>query len=286
MGRTAWSAAVPAAALVVVAAAAAQQTGPPQPPPVIIESMAGVDSYELYCAACHGRGGQGDGPVAPALRTPPPDLTRLSQRGGGAFPAERVRDVITGAERQIEAHGTTEMPVWGTMFRAFESDARTRARIDSLVEYLESIQLPATGPQDPGRQLFLTYCASCHGADARGDGPMAVRLRQVPPDLTQFAARNAGVFPSVRVARIIDGRDVASHGTREMPVWGDAFRASAAGRSEASVKERVDAITRYLQAIQERLAGMPPAQHLTPPPGGAETSITRTARGSSGSTGR
>ena len=242
------------AGMLAAAASAAQQTGPPAMPPVVIESMAGADSFELYCAACHGSGGQGDGPVAAALRTPPPDLTRLSQRNGGAYPAGVVRDFVTGAGRELAAHGTTEMPVWGPMFRAFESDARVRERIGNLVAHIESIQAPATGPNDPGRALFGTYCASCHGVDARGDGPMAARLRQVPPDLTQFAARNGGVFPGERVARIIDGRDVASHGTGEMPVWGDAFRATPGGRTAAAVRERIEAITRYLEAIQERLA--------------------------------
>jgi hypothetical protein len=54
-----------------------------------------------------------------------------------------VRDFITAAERTVTAHGTPEMPVWGPLFRAFESDARTRVRIDNLVSYIESIQVPS-----------------------------------------------------------------------------------------------------------------------------------------------
>jgi hypothetical protein len=83
---------------------------------------------------------------------------------------------------------------------------------------------------------------------------MAERLRDAPPDLTQYTARNGGIFPSERVKQIIEGGDVPSHGTRDMPVWGDAFRTVPGGNSEAAVKERIDAITRYLQAIQARLA--------------------------------
>ena len=66
-------------------------------------------------------------------------------------------------------------------------------------------------------------------------------------------ARNGGLFPSERVYRIIDGRDVPSHGIEDMPVWGDVFRRSG-DATEASVKARIDAIVRYLQAIQARLA--------------------------------
>jgi hypothetical protein len=71
----------------------------------------------------------------------------------------------------------------------------------------------------------------------------------MPPDLTQFARRNGGMFPSERVYRIIDGRDVPSHGDREMPVWGDIFKLGASG---ADAKARIDAIVRCLAGIQER----------------------------------
>jgi mono/diheme cytochrome c family protein len=220
-----------------------------QAPSILTESLAGRDSFALYCAPCHGSGGRGDGPVAPALRARPADLTTLAQRNDGALPRDRVRDFVTGTGRQLAAHGTTEMPVWGSMFRAFESDARARERIENLVTYIESIQLPSTGANDAGSQLFRTYCASCHGATGRGNGPLADQLRRRPPDLTQFTRRNAGTFPSERVYRIIDGRDVASHGDREMPVWGDIFKM---GASRPDAKAQIDAIVRYLAGIQER----------------------------------
>ena len=101
--------------------------------------------------------------------------------------------------------------------------------------------------------MFQTYCASCHGVTARGTGPVADLLRRTPPDLTQYAARNRGIFPRDRVYRIIEGRDVASHGNREMPVWGDAFRSEGV-RSPGEVKDRIDAIVQYLERIQQRTA--------------------------------
>ena len=196
------------------------QTRSPKTPSIAIDSLAGRDSFELYCAPCHGTTGHGDGPVASELKTRPSDLTTLARRSAGAFPRDQVRDFIVGTGRALPAHGTTEMPVWGPMFRAFEADGRVRERITNLVSFVESIQQPSTAAGDPGSQLFRTYCASCHGEDARGTGAKADRLNHIPPDLTQFTRRNGGVFPRERLRRIVDGRDVDSHGNREMPGWG------------------------------------------------------------------
>ena len=106
-----------------------------------------------------------------------------------------------------------------------------------------------------GSELFKTYCAACHGTSAHGDGPLAANMKKPPPDLTQFAARNGGVFPAALVAQIIDGRQpVKGHGGPDMPVWGDAFRASRQGSSEESVQARIKALVEYLEHIQERRA--------------------------------
>ena len=105
---------------------------------------------------------------------------------------------------------------------------------------------------DEGRKLFMTYCASCHGTAARGDGPVADTLSVRPADLTQLA--KGGPFVADRIQRIIDGRDryVKAHGSLEMPVWGDAFKRRD-GLSEEGVKARIEAIVRYLQSVQRRL---------------------------------
>jgi mono/diheme cytochrome c family protein len=103
-----------------------------------------------------------------------------------------------------------------------------------------------------GRSLFLEHCASCHGATARGDGPVASSLRDFPGDLTQFAKRNGGVFPSAKVLRIIEGRDVGAHGSGEMPIWGHVFRTTPSETTDGSATERIEAIVRYLESIQER----------------------------------
>lgn len=237
----------------VSAVPALAQARAKQTPSISIDSLVGRDSFQMYCASCHGPAGHGDGPVASELRSRPADLSTLAQRNEGAFPRDRVRRLVSG-DAALSAHGTSEMPVWGLMFRMFESDARVRERIENLLTYLESLQKPSTGVNDPGAQAFRTYCASCHGPAGRGDGPVAAQLRQAPPDLTQFSARNGGVFPSVRLGRIIDGRDVAAHGIREMPVWGDAFMALPGRLTQQQVNERIEAIVKYLAGLQERPA--------------------------------
>jgi mono/diheme cytochrome c family protein len=112
---------------------------------------------------------------------------------------------------------------------------------------------PPAQQTESGSDLFKTYCAVCHGKSARGDGPLAANMKKRPPDLTQFAARNGGTFPSALVAQIIDGRKPATgHGGPDMPVWGDAFKASRLGSSEESVQARIKALVDYLETLQER----------------------------------
>lgn len=236
----------------VAATAHAQRRQPPAANNA--NSLTGRDTFTRYCASCHGREGKGDGPVAEALKTRPADLSTLTGRSNGTFPAERVRRVITGGG-PFTVHGRSDMPVWGDIFTQLDpSERRVTTRIDNLVEYIRTLQAPGSGGDDPGAKLFATYCASCHGKNGRGDGPVSAELRRMPPDLTRFAARNGGVFPRDRVYRIIDGREVRAHGDRTMPVWGDAFSRTREELSDADVRQRLDAIVRYLEAIQQRPA--------------------------------
>ena len=68
------------------------------------------------------------------------------------------------------------------------------------------MQVRSSNVTELGRDLFRVYCATCHGVDGRGAGPMASELRRLPPSLTSYAVRNGGVFPSERLRTIIDGR--------------------------------------------------------------------------------
>ena len=227
----------------------------PQPPRLILSSLAGEDSYLFYCASCHGKTGKGDGPVAASLKTAPSDLTSLASRNKGTFPRERVAAVIAEGKPANAAHGPPDMPVWGLVFRSLDpSEIRVRLRLENLVAFVESLQNGAGETRDLGTRLFRTYCATCHGVNALGDGPMANALLQGAPELTRFALRNGGVFPTDRVYDIIDGRGVRAHGDTEMPIWGDAFRGGPSGFDEETVKKRIEAIVNYLRAIQRRNA--------------------------------
>lgn len=111
----------------------------------------GETEYLSNCASCHGLTGRGDGPVAEVLATKPSDLTQITARYSGTFPAEHIYKVINGTE-MINPHGSRDMPVWGPRFwelsaeRATEvshdvdMQAMVHGRITALVQYLEAIQ--------------------------------------------------------------------------------------------------------------------------------------------------
>ncbi len=97
--------------------------------------------YKAYCASCHGMDGKGNGPAAPAMKVPPPDLTQLSKKNGGQFPSARVSSVLAGTA-ELAAHGSADMPVWGPVFKKLGTGngASEQLRIANLTKYLESIQ--------------------------------------------------------------------------------------------------------------------------------------------------
>lgn len=106
-------------------------------------------------------------------------------------------------------------------------------------------------PEIAGQEMFRTYCAVCHGVDAKGAGPAARGLKKQPTDLTQLSRKNGGRFPAVIVSSVIEGTDhVTDHGTREMPMWGDAFR--AVNRDENLAKLKVRNLTAYIESIQQK----------------------------------
>lgn len=109
-------------------------------PPPFVEGGDAPTMFREYCAACHGTGGRGDGPAAPALKAVPADLTRLSARNGGKFPEARVRRYIEGLD-EISAHGSRDMPVWGKALRGMPGgEAGVRLRIEGLTKHVESLQ--------------------------------------------------------------------------------------------------------------------------------------------------
>jgi mono/diheme cytochrome c family protein len=106
-----------------------------------------------------------------------------------------------------------------------------------------------------GKQEYLTHCATCHGLQAKGDGPLSTILTVAPADLTQLRKKHDGEFPFWRVYKIIDGRDlVRGHGVRNMPVWGAEFLMEEGGGylDEDRVIGRILGLVYYLQSIQEK----------------------------------
>jgi mono/diheme cytochrome c family protein len=135
------------AVLLVLAGGLATGPARAQPTPAATdpEVARGAVLYRIHCASCHGTAARGDGPVGPALRKKPADLTALARREGGRFPADRVRSFIDG-RAELDAHGGREMPVWGLSFAERGLDAsresEIQAEIRALTRYIESLQRP------------------------------------------------------------------------------------------------------------------------------------------------
>jgi mono/diheme cytochrome c family protein len=126
--------------LVAAAFGAFVSTTATQTPPDKTTVVKGQMTFERYCVSCHGKTARGDGPLAKELRVPVPDLTLLAKRAGGTYPVERVSMVISKGS-QVRAHGTDDMPAWGTAFnRTDGTEASVDEAIRNLVGYLGSIQ--------------------------------------------------------------------------------------------------------------------------------------------------
>ncbi|MCL4813526.1 MAG: c-type cytochrome [Vicinamibacteraceae bacterium] len=107
-----------------------------------ISSLDGAQTYDEYCAVCHGKEGKGDGPAAPALKAKTVDLTTLAKEHGGTFPRSKVEASILGTDRVIPAHGTVDMPVWGPVFKNIDKDDGARVlRLNNLLDFIERMQV-------------------------------------------------------------------------------------------------------------------------------------------------
>ena len=115
------------------------------PPPIPGATVSAGQQYLVRdCSACHGMPGRGEGAAAPALRTPPADLTRLAQRRGGHFPVAEIAAVIDG-RTVVPAHGSREMPIWGERFGEMSGGGSVgeevvRGNLLVLIEYLQTLQ--------------------------------------------------------------------------------------------------------------------------------------------------
>jgi mono/diheme cytochrome c family protein len=105
-------------------------------------------------------------------------------------------------------------------------------------------------PSMSGADIFDFYCATCHGLDGTGRGPVARSLTTPPANLTTLAAREGGTVPRGRVrAFVAHGRsDAAAHGSTEMPTWGPIFMSLEP--SDALAEVRIDNVVAYIESLQ------------------------------------
>lgn len=117
----------------------------------------------------------------------------------------------------------------------------------ATAQQIEKAPMKRTPAYD-GPGMYHNYCSACHGLSALGDGPAAKALTKAPADLTRISARNGGTFPETKIKRYIEGLDeVAAHGSRDMPMWGELFRAM----ERDTVPLRVQALSEFLKSIQK-----------------------------------
>jgi mono/diheme cytochrome c family protein len=122
---------------------------------------------------------------------------------------------------------------------------------------------------DVGKSEYQSSCASCHGADGKGNGPLRAQLKVPPSDLTVLARNNNGTFPATALYETIDGsKAVPAHGSREMPIWGERFNpivslphsvdpsywklAGPEQSPDVVVRKRISAVVDYLGRIQQK----------------------------------
>ena len=146
------------------------------------------------------------------------------------------------------------MPALATLFAAWLTSCTSAP--GTVATAAEShARFQETRGADQGERLYQVSCSGCHGANARGNGPVAPLLGAAVPDLTLLASRRGGSFPADEVYRIIDGQaDLTAHGPRHMPVWGYEFFGDDSDDEAAhrEATEKIEQVMRFLQSIQRK----------------------------------
>jgi mono/diheme cytochrome c family protein len=101
-----------------------------------------------------------------------------------------------------------------------------------------------------GKQMYVNYCAPCHGVNSRGSGPVAIALKVPPSDLTVLSKNNHGKFPDSHIATVLqNGVEISGHGSFEMPAWGPIF-SNMNATSPQDRMIRINNLSRYLETFQ------------------------------------
>jgi mono/diheme cytochrome c family protein len=134
--------------------------------------------------------------------------------------------------------------IFASLLFASGAAARPAQRIDQD-------QLPADFVPS-GKQMFTQYCAACHGADAKGNGPARAALKVPAANLTTLAKRHGGSFPYDYVTKVLQfGPGFATHGSSDMPTWGPIFRYMD-NYNNAAVEKRIKNLCDYLNSLQQK----------------------------------
>lgn len=116
---------------------------------------------------------------------------------------------------------------------------------------IKKVAAPQTSAAS-GEEMYVSYCAVCHGKDGKGNGPAASALKTAPTDLTTLSTKNNGKYPSLHVLHTIAGEEnVPAHGSQDMPIWGPAFRALSGG-STSTVQMRITNLTNFVESLQKK----------------------------------
>jgi mono/diheme cytochrome c family protein len=208
-----------------------------------LKARRGADSAHVLTEAIEPR-------HVPILHTEMKDLP-LSKVANPA----RVCGMLIAEEPWVSS--TFVSRVIATVFRQFGFAAALFAAIAVMALAASAEPRQGAGPAPAnvanGHDLFVYYCASCHGRDARGGGPAAPSLKISPPDLTLVTRRYGGIFPTRLITALLTNGDrdwLPSHGSKDMPVWGPILGRSSGNAAAAEV--RVESLVAYLRTIQLR----------------------------------
>lgn len=134
------------------------------------------------------------------------------------------------------------------MISIFAAGQDAPAQGSTTVRHVPITNTPSTS----GKTMFNSYCAVCHGSDAKGNGPAASAMKTAPTDLTVLAKNNGGKYPAAHVAAVIKGQaTLPSHGSQDMPIWGPLFRSIDQGR-EGQVQQRIANLVAYIESEQAK----------------------------------
>ncbi len=87
----------------------------------------------------------------------------------------------------------------------------------------------------PGRTIYLSHCALCHGPEGKGDGRMEALIRNPPPyNLTQSTR------PASYLKNIITNGGASLSRSTQMPLWKDELTSA-----------EIEALAIYLLTLRE-----------------------------------